>query len=130
MNRLIVVAVAAGIAGSPDNAVPVHSYFDGNVLYESGLVALARGDQQANGLLATTYRSYVFGVIDTLSVGREVCIPKDLSPATPLSVVLEFLRDHPETRDQGAAGLAAEALIAKFPCPKPGPPKRAPKERN
>jgi hypothetical protein len=43
-------------------------------------------------------------------------MPQTLTSNQAADVVLKHLRDHPELRHLGAAGLVAQALEAGFPC--------------
>jgi hypothetical protein len=49
-------------------------------------------------------------------LGWRACMPQTLTSNQAADVVLKHLRDHPEQRHLGAAGLAAQALADGFPC--------------
>ena len=61
---------------------------------------------------------YVTGVADALD-GSHFCVPggpSGVQQGQMVDVVKLYLRDHPETRNRGAANLIVAALKEKFPC--------------
>lgn len=73
---------------------------------------------------SATCAAYVLGVSDTFTtVASEagplkprICLSKDMTGGQLADVVYNYLRDHPQTRHLGAAGLVFEALRTAFPC--------------
>jgi hypothetical protein len=59
---------------------------------------------------------YVMGVSDSLDSQRLMCIPQEDTAAQEMSVVVNFLRDHPEERQDTAYSVVKLALMEAFPC--------------
>lgn len=69
--------------------------------------------------------AYVVAIFDTLSEGNKIngwsvpCPPQQGESVTPqkmVDVVTRYLGAHPETRQYGAPGQVAHALVEAFPC--------------
>jgi hypothetical protein len=78
------------------------------------------------GVGFTACLSYSRGVMEGLLIGKILskkgplpyCPPDDGLSATQARLIIEkYLKDHPEMLHKQAAFLAAEALMAAFPCP-------------
>src|SRR3984893_3116368 len=81
--------------------------------------------------------AYVAGVVGTLALnwadtGQRICIPDSATVKTTLDLVLQYIKDHPEKRNQKTIFLIAQVTIKKYVCeapkqkaasaPAPGPP--------
>jgi len=67
--------------------------------------------------------NYVYGVLLELpfdqsdaALRRNTCYPPVLSPAQATAIIGNYLRNHPERLDAGAAIVRAEAFNSAFPC--------------
>jgi hypothetical protein len=68
--------------------------------------------------------AYVAGVVGTLALnwadsGQRVCIPNSATVRTTLDLVLQYVKDHPEKREQKTIFLVAQATIQKYVCEPP-----------
>jgi hypothetical protein len=59
---------------------------------------------------------YVMGVSDSLDSQKLMCVPQEDSAAQEMSVIVNFLRDHPEERQDTAYSVVKLALMEAFPC--------------
>ena len=63
---------------------------------------------------------YIIGISDTMAGnainGFRACFPIGVSKVQIFAVTTTYLKDHPENRGYGAAGLVAAALADAFPC--------------
>ncbi len=60
---------------------------------------------------------YVAGVFDALGERAvNICTPGIIPLRQTRDVILKYLRDNPERRQESAAKLATEALSAAWPC--------------
>jgi len=89
------------------------AFFDGDRL-------LARCERNEPACYA-----YVAGVADLLATataygtalaGLSVCMPSDVTVQRTAEIAMDFLKNHPEERRDGAAGLVAVSLQEAFPC--------------
>jgi Rap1a immunity proteins len=69
-----------------------------------------------------TCLAYTVAIADALSApnvinGYRACIPLSVTNGQVRDVVLLYMKQHPEKRHYGAAGLVAGALAEAFPCP-------------
>jgi len=60
---------------------------------------------------------YVIGVVDTV-IGKELCIPKDVTQGQLEEVVKNFLDTKPQVRHLPADLIVIIALDQYWPCPK------------
>ena len=67
--------------------------------------------------------SYVMGVVDTIVFQQRIvtrkkflCIPLDETSGRLADIVLEYLKENPESRRWSAALLVNNALVAEYPC--------------
>jgi len=58
---------------------------------------------------------YMIGVADTF-VGREICLPQDVTQGQVLDIVTNYLASRPQTRHQPADLLVVLALRQHWPC--------------
>jgi Rap1a immunity proteins len=68
--------------------------------------------------------AYVAGVVGTLALnwadtGQRICIPDSATVRTTLDLVLQYIKDHPEKREQKPISLVAQATIKKYVCEAP-----------
>jgi hypothetical protein len=98
----------------------------GNELFEWGLEAQAAGSGSttADYVKAQRFISYMSGVVDGIGLLSttgmstiRVCLPKSATIGQLSSIVMNYLRTHPETRRQAAATLVLAALLEAFACP-------------
>ena len=81
--------------------------------------------------------AYVAGVVGTLALnwsdtGQRICVPDSATVRTTLDLVLQYIKDNPEKRNQKTIFLIAQVTIKKYVCegpkqkaasaPAPGPP--------
>jgi hypothetical protein len=110
---VIAAVVAVSAEARADYDVP--AFEGGNELY------------QKCGANRVYCLGYVGGVSDAISAGEgstgpisthALCLPGPgrVSQGQELDVVLQFLTQHPELRQYGAAYLVARALSEAFPC--------------
>jgi len=99
----------------------------GNELYEWGLEAEAAeaGSTIADYNKAERFISYVTGVVDGVGLLTKagmstvrVCVPKDATIGQISSIVMKYLRAHPEERHQAGSTLILAALLEVYVCPK------------
>jgi hypothetical protein len=68
--------------------------------------------------------AYIAGVAGTLALnwsdtGQRICVPDNATLRTTLDLVLQFIRDNPEKRDQKTIFLVAQVTIKKYVCEAP-----------
>jgi hypothetical protein len=68
--------------------------------------------------------AYVAGVVGTLALnwadtGQRICVPDSATARTTLDLVLQYIKDRPEKRDQKTIFLVAQATIQKYVCEAP-----------
>lgn len=62
---------------------------------------------------------YVLGVLDAMSVSREICLSQTGSTSLQaMAVTRKYLTDHPDRWNQAPIVLVSSALRATFPCPR------------
>jgi hypothetical protein len=71
--------------------------------------------------------AYVAGVVGTLALnwadtGQRICIPDSATARTTLDLVLQYIKDHPEKREQKTIFLVAQVTIQKYVCEAPKQP--------
>ncbi|HEX2714092.1 MAG TPA: Rap1a/Tai family immunity protein [Candidatus Acidoferrales bacterium] len=68
--------------------------------------------------------AYVAGVAGTLALnwsdtGQRICVPDNATLRTTLDLVLQYIRDNPEKRNQKTIFLVAQVTIKKYVCEAP-----------
>jgi len=68
--------------------------------------------------------AYVAGVAGTLALnwsdtGQRICVPGNATLRTTLDLVLQYIKDNPEKRDQKTIFLIAQVTIKKYVCEAP-----------
>jgi hypothetical protein len=68
--------------------------------------------------------AYVAGVVGTLALnwadtGQRICVPDSATVRTTLDLVLQYIKDHPEKREQKTIFLVAQVTIQKYVCEAP-----------
>jgi hypothetical protein len=68
--------------------------------------------------------AYIAGVAGTLALnwsdtGQRICVPDNATLRTTLDLVLQFIKDNPEKRDQKTIFLVAQVTIRKYVCEAP-----------
>ena len=68
--------------------------------------------------------AYIAGVAGTLALnwsdtGQRICVPDNATLRTTLDLVLQFIKDNPEKRDQKTIFLVAQVTIKKYVCEEP-----------
>ena len=95
--------------------------------------ALGGGFEDGNKLLSSCEGSdpvlkeycygYVVGISDTMEGnainGFRACVRIGVSKTQIFALATGYLKDHPEVRHYGAAGIVAAALAKAFPCEEP-----------
>src|ERR1700752_1383458 len=71
--------------------------------------------------------AYVAGVAGTLALnwsdtGQRICIPDNATLRTTLDLVLQYIKDNPEKRNQKPIFLIAQVAIKKYVCEAPKQP--------
>ena len=110
--RKTVLAAAFAISSSPTLA----NYLTGKDLYADC--------SKPQGSFSQGFCSgYVSGVVDAIeyyqvSKGAEksVCVPKEASIGQVKEIVVRFLTQHPDPRNNTASSLVSDALRNTFPC--------------
>ena len=70
------------------------------------------GSQRSSACKTSPWSSPTVGA----RAGYPACMPANVSEGDARSIVTEFMKAHAEMMQQGAASVAAEALISAFPC--------------
>jgi hypothetical protein len=70
--------------------------------------------------------AYVAGVAGTLALnwsdtGQRICVPDNATLRTTLDLVLQYIKDNPEKRNQKTIFLVAQVTIKKYVCEVPKP---------
>jgi hypothetical protein len=91
-----------------------------------------KGMDAEDGLMAGMCMGAITGIkllanMATKNTDHPVCVPSDVTDKQALSVVVQHLRSHPETRENRLVDLVMDALVSTWPCPKGG--KGTPKVR-
>jgi len=65
--------------------------------------------------------AYVAGVAGTLALnwsdtGQRICVPDNATLRTTLDLVLQYIKDNPEKRNQKTIFLVAQVTITKYVC--------------
>jgi Rap1a immunity proteins len=68
--------------------------------------------------------AYVAGVAGTLALnwsdtGQRICVPDNTTLRTTLDLVLQYITDNPEKRNQKTIFLVAQVTIKKYACEAP-----------
>lgn len=68
--------------------------------------------------------AYVAGVAGTLALnwsdtGQRICVPDHATLRTTLDLVLQYIKDNPEKRNQKTIFLVAQVTIKKYVCEAP-----------
>ena len=68
--------------------------------------------------------AYVAGVAGTLALnwtdtGQRICLPDNATVRTTLDLVLQYIKDNPEKRNQKTIFLIAQVAIKKYVCETP-----------
>jgi Rap1a immunity proteins len=68
--------------------------------------------------------AYVAGVVGTLALnwadtGQRICVPDTATVRTTLDLVLQYIKDHPEKREQKPIFLVAQVTIKNYVCEVP-----------
>jgi hypothetical protein len=68
--------------------------------------------------------AYVAGVAGTLALnwsdaGQRICVPENATLRTTLDLVLQYIKDNPEKRNQKPIFLVAQATIKRYVCEAP-----------
>jgi len=68
--------------------------------------------------------AYVAGVVGTLALnwadtGQRICVPDTATVRTTLDLVLQYIKDHPEKREQKLIFLVAQVTIKNYVCEVP-----------
>jgi hypothetical protein len=68
--------------------------------------------------------AYVAGVAGTLALnwsdtGQRICVPDSATLRTTLDLVLQYIKDNPEKRNQKTIFLVAQVTIKKYVCEAP-----------
>src|SRR6266404_6286772 len=68
--------------------------------------------------------AYVAGVAGTLALnwsdtGQRICVPDSATLRTTLDLVLQYIKDNPEKRNQKTIFLIAQVTIKKYVCEAP-----------
>jgi hypothetical protein len=88
-------------------------------------VSKGKGMDAEDGLLAGMCMGAITGVkflanMATKNTDHPVCVPNDVTDKRALSVVVQHLNSHPETRENRLVDLVMDALVSTWPCPKGG----------
>lgn len=96
------------------------NFYSGNQLYEWGkALERTRANRHAGSDIedANMYYGFVSGVFDSAS--GAVFFPKPGTSIAQISdIVLKYLKENPELRNDNASDLAMDAFSSAFPCPK------------
>src|ERR1700674_1632280 len=70
--------------------------------------------------------AYVAGVAGTLALnwsdtGQRICVPDSATVRTTLDLVLQYIKDQPEKRNQKTIFLIAQVTFKKYVCEAPKP---------
>ena len=118
--RWTLVSLALVMALMPSSArSKTSAYNTGNTL-----LSMCEGQPPFDVLGEPYCTGYVVGIADALSIeegvssvwGWKACIPDSVSRRQLRDVVVKYLQNNPETRDETAASLTAAALAMAFPC--------------
>ncbi|MGH1594107.1 Rap1a/Tai family immunity protein [Yersinia proxima] len=96
------------------------NFYTGNQLYEWGNALERYRDNRQRGndnADANMYYGYLSGIYDATN-GVIFCPKAGTSIAQISDVVLKYLRDNPEIRNQYASDLVMDAFALSFPCSK------------
>jgi hypothetical protein len=103
--RLMTLVVAAGLLWPPSAFA---QFWDGNELYEDCTAQSATDWGVCHG--------YVIGLADARIIDGTICVPNGVEVRQVVDIVVQYLREHPESRHIAAERLAEGALKRAFPC--------------
>lgn len=88
---------------------------DGNKLYEYGREYI--NDNSTNYVNKGIYMGYIMGYLDNYSGKYDsLCISKNVLYGQIAEVVFNYLKNHPEYREQEATLLITAAIQSSWPC--------------
>ena len=73
------------------------------------------GSAACSMYIAGFSRGFYYATVGALA-GYPACMPANVSEDDARIIVTDFMKSHSEMMQQGAASVAAEALISAFPC--------------
>jgi len=62
------------------------------------------------------YSGFVDGVVDSLNVSGQICLPTGVSSGQTFDMVGKHLEDNPGDRNRSAVFLVFFVMISSFPC--------------
>lgn len=110
---LVVVLLGCGLAASIQAQALPKYVSTGNSLY--AICTAASGDPVADLASTGMCLGYVDGVASKLDLLQQIELPTGVTHGQLQDVVVKYLKDHPETRNQDAVVLTVRALVAAFP---------------
>jgi Rap1a immunity proteins len=112
MRRALIVAAFLAVASHHAHAG--YGYENGNNL----LMLCTDGTNLFSQGMCLGYFQGVIDEVITVQAANNSgpCVPTDVTGRQLVDVVLKYLREHPETRNQSAALLATLATIEAWPC--------------
>jgi hypothetical protein len=63
----------------------------------------------------TTCAAFIIGAVDALTGTHDICLPKEIIGKQVMDIVVDYLRNHPETW-QNSAASEIEAALKRFRC--------------
>ena len=102
------------LAAAPD--ATARNLFSGNALYES-CTGLAVDRVECQGFVQGAIAAETY-FEEAKAIRPLICYPNGLQGQQLIEIVVDHLRNHPETRQNGAGGLVIAALQNVFPCPR------------
>jgi hypothetical protein len=110
LRKTFVLAISLTLASAVARAGSVAAFVSGNTLHD-----LCKTGASSNPAACT---SYIVGAIDAINAdGTHLCLPAGVIAEQMRDVVARWLSDHPERRQEAAAGLVSAAVQSVFPCP-------------
>ena len=89
--------------------------YSGEILYQMLLEEerLSQGEDNIDDLLVGVGTGYISGIIESMELLGLFCIPGDVSMQQIRTVLLQYLRDHPEDHQERAIGVIMIAMTEK-----------------
>lgn len=108
MIGLLIMLAATDVAG--------RNLFSGNALYAS-CTGLPANRIECQGFVQGAMAAETY-FEEAKAIRPLICYPDALQGQQLIEIVVNHLRNHPETRQNGAGGLVIAALQNAFPCPR------------
>lgn len=104
---VLLISLAIGLWSGQSKAQQHSQFYTGNNLYSDCT--------HESAVRRTMCMGYVTGVLDAVT-GVAVCHPPSVTVGQATDMVVQFMRQRPDLRNQAADAIVMAAMAAAFPC--------------